>query len=816
MAEPMIRHLGGVTLPPNLLAAEHQQHMAWADHRLSLVEQHVAKPLAKTYLARYATKPRSAAIWLRNMSAACQQAAERFPVPPHELRNELRRDMIAAEWSGRCQTILADMTANGAVRAADLLEALAGQAKAWHFCPPLPKEFDKKAFKKDVEERQQALLAGVAEEKREEMSRAFEASNGPASDPAVDLFEQRAASIMVRLLDEGWWRRRINRAWDVYCELIAIFTGQVRKGVSPYASHHARREHMARKTAQYHWAESRKVVNEELGQECDLLEAMMASVSNPMVRRCELMVRMRGFEELAKEQGHVGLFVTLTAPSQYHAWKQNQKTGKTFQNDKYNGSTPTQTQKMLCSQWAQFRAAIARRGLRTYGFRIAEPHHDATPHWHALFFVEPAQQQEFLTLLTFYFTQRDRHELGMPNTETLDYLNHNRIRNKAAKALALININDRATVKAIKPRVAWEIIDESKGSATGYIAKYVAKNIDGHRVGWDEEAEEAVETSTTGVAAWASRHRIRQFQQVSGPSVTVWRELRRLRDQVVEWDEILETARAAVNGSRWGDFIKAMGGIMLPRAEHLIQLSKRLESEATRYGEDRLRLMGVMSQQLNKLAQTRFEGWVIVKKGTKANQSSGTGVVFGERSELQSSGGSRAPRSSVNNCTEGSKTGVKGSALAKELIRMGLDESNASLLQHGCIINADGQYVRLVGDRLIVTRHWPGAGDAVADQLTAEVEAELASNSTASSAALKQQARELMHSGGSITDWLADMPLAQAEEAISIFTRLLDDEEDRGNYQPTEQEQARVASMQSDNQRHGADIAKARARLGVD
>lgn len=725
MAEPMIRHLGGVTLPPNLLAAEHQQHMAWADHRLSLVEQHVAKPLAKTYLARYATKPRSAAIWLRNMSAACQQAAERFPVPPHELRNELRRDMIAAEWSGRCQTILADMTANGAVRAADLLEALAGQAKAWHFCPPLPTDpiaNHVKLLGRELAEGERAALA-----------------------PFVTKFESNAASIMVRLLDEGWWRRRINRAWDVYCELIAIFTGQVRKGVSPYASHHARREHLARKTAQYHWAESRKVVNEELGQECDLLEAMMASVSNPMVRRCELMVRMRGFEELAKEQGHVGLFVTLTAPSQYHAWKQNQKTGKTFQNDKYNGSTPTQTQKMLCSQWAQFRAAIARRGLRTYGFRIAEPHHDATPHWHALFFVEPEQQQDFLTLLTFYFTQRDRHELGMPNTETLDYLNHNRIRNKAAKALALININDRATIKAIKPRVAWEIIDESKGSATGYIAKYVAKNIDGHRVGWDEEAEEAVETSTTGVAAWASRHRIRQFQQVGGPSVTVWRELRRLRDQVVEWDEILETARAAVNGSRWGDFIKAMGGIMLPRAEHLIQLSKRLESEATRYGEDRLRLMGVMSQQLNKLAQTRFEGWEIVKKGTKANQSSGAGVVFGERSELHSSGGSRAPRSSVNNCTEGSKTGVKGSALAKELIRMGLDESNASLLQHGCIINADGQYVRLVGDRLIVTRNWPGAGDAVADQLTAEVEAELASNSTASSAALKQQARELMH-----------------------------------------------------------------------
>lgn len=103
----------------------------------------------------------------------------------------------------------------------------------------------------------------------------------------------------------------------------------------------------------------------------------------------------------------------------------------------------------------------------------------------------------------------------------------------------------------------------------------------------------------------------------------------------------------------------------------------------------------------------------------------------------------------------------------------------------------------------------------MADQLITEVEAEQARTRAASSSALKQQARKLMHSGGSVTDWLAAMPLAQADEAIAIFTRLLDDEEDRGRYQPTEQEQARVTSMQADNDRHEGVIAKARTRLGV-
>ncbi|MND74772.1 hypothetical protein D3C80_663750 [compost metagenome] len=227
--------------------------------------------------------------------------------------------------------------------------------------------------------------------------------------------------------------------------------------------------------------------------------------------------------------------------------------------------------------------------------------------------------------------------------------------------------------------------------------------------------------------------------------------------------------------------------------------------------------MGVITDIGMTTAITRTEGWQIVRKGVNG---SGLGEqrepAVSERSELPSGGGSRPPRSSVNNCTKGSKSGVKGSTLAKELSRMGLDVSNEDLLLQGCIINADGQYVRLVGDRLIVTRTWPGAGDAVADQLTAEVEAEQASKRAVSSDQLKKQARELVHSGDSVTEWLAALPLAKAEEAIAIFTRLLDDEEDRASYQPTEQEQARVASMQADNDRHQAEIAKARARLGVE
>lgn len=790
-----ITNLQGIQLPQHYLVGHHAINMAGAADQLARVEWHVAKPLAKTYLHRYPANPKTANVWLRRIVDVCAAAAARFPIPVVDLRNDMRRELVAAEWARRCQQLL--NTGANERTAAELLADLGSQAQAWHFCPTLPvhpRTHAERLLERPLTEAERANLA-----------------------PAVDKFEGAAASLLVRLLDESWWLRKINRAWAIYCELIAILTGQVRKGVSPYASAHAVREFTQRKAAQQAWMAGMRAVNEELGQEIDLADAIMASVANPEIRRHELMVRMRGFEDMAQEQGKLGLFLTLTAPSSYHAWRMGkQDKSKTYQNEDFNNATPTETNRLLCKQWARFRAALAREKIGAFGFRVVEPHHDATPHWHCLLFINPEHQHVFLTLLAFHFTAAERDELKMPNGTELNALAESRIRNKLPHIKSLLDITDKQTIKAINPRVNWKEIDPTKGSATGYIAKYIAKNIDGHAVGMDYEAEAPVDHTTIAVAAWASCWRIRQFQQIGGPAVSVWRELRRLGDEVIEWDCVLELARHAADNNRWGDFINAMGGIDAPRKEHLIRLSKRLDEAANKYGEDVLKLLGLITDVGMTTAVTRTEGWQIVRKGAAV---SGLGEqrehAVGERSELPLSSGSCAPWSSVNNCTEGSRSGVKGSTLAKELSHMGLDASNAALLQHGSIINAGGQYVRLVSDRLIVTRRWPGAGDAVANQLTAEVEAELARNRAASSTELEEQARELIHTSGSVTDWLATMPLAQAEEAIATFTRLLDDEEDRGNYQPTEQEQARVASLKANNDRHEAAIAKARARLSI-
>ncbi|TGD20615.1 endonuclease, partial [Salmonella enterica subsp. enterica serovar Poona] len=66
----------------------------------------------------------------------------------------------------------------------------------------------------------------------------------------------------------------------------------------------------------------------------------------------------------------------------------------------------------LVETCAAFRKAMHKAGLRWYGVRVAEPHHDGTVHWHLLCFMRK-KARRYLTARRRKFASRgDRGELG--------------------------------------------------------------------------------------------------------------------------------------------------------------------------------------------------------------------------------------------------------------------------------------------------------------------------------------------------------------------------------------------------------------------
>lgn len=370
--------------------------------------------------------------------------------------------------------------------------------------------------------------------------------------PPIDAHRTERGAIE-RMRCRRWWRRAIRKSFTRRAESHLRASGFVQKRRQVYASDRCVVNHAERKRRDRDMLQSMVAVS-DAGDQLELWDVVQASQANPTLRRNELMTRLAGFEEVAQQEGHVAEFITLTCPSAFHRTLSNGAKNPLWEN-----FTPRDGQQWLSKMWARARSKLQRMSVLMYGIRVAEPHHDGTPHWHMVLFVPKGGADSLRVVLAGVWLAEYGNESG-----------------------------------AREHRTSFKRIDPDKGSACGYLAKYIAKNIDGYEVGSDHETQDQdASDSCARVAAWASAHRIRQFQQIGGPAVSVWRELRRLRDSVVD-SPAIEKAREAADAGEWAQFVNACGGIREGRGR--VRLWREHTGELNQYGE--LRAADVMGVQL--------------------------------------------------------------------------------------------------------------------------------------------------------------------------------------------------------------------------
>jgi len=458
----------------------------------------------------------------------------------------------------------------------DLLQAVAdfedeyGAASLWNLDDWEIREMAKKLASEADELDALALGQGDTLAQRVDSIRMLIRCVGITEDKAI-----QGAPAIKRAQDAEWWRRRLRVHVARVVEAGSVALGLVHKGTGGYVSRDGlqRRHAQLKRNAE---ALGRTLYRNEAGQVYTLSELAAMGTANPEVRGGELMTRIRGAEEYADARAHVGLFLTMTLPSRFHPVKLGNG-GRPVANKKYSGATPRDGQMWLRAMWQKARAKLQRLGVRVYGLRVAEPHHDATPHWHALLWCEnEADAQALEAVIRHYWLSDDGDERGAQE--------------------------NRINVKRM-----------TKGGAAGYVAKYIAKSVghialaehqdlvEGQQLALhfpaDPRSEQATGSGHHRVDAWAATWGIRQFQTIGMPSVTVWRELRRVTDDQLELfqregDRDIVRAHHACHrhGAIRADFrifMEAMGGHARKRGEWLLRTAHNDmdPGRVNRYGE---------------------------------------------------------------------------------------------------------------------------------------------------------------------------------------------------------------------------------------
>jgi hypothetical protein len=385
-----------------------------------------------------------------------------------------------------------------------------------------------------------------------------------------------------RMTDKSWWRRALRKRLRAV-ELDQIQKGAVHKRASAYASPKAVKRFERSRKRLADLMQCMEACNQSTGEVIPMQDLIEASQANPENRRKAMMARIKGIEAHAKARGHLALFLTITCPSRMHPRHANGAA-----NERHDGTSPRQAQAYLGRLWNRAMRQAAHQGLHPYGLRVVEPHHDACPHWHVLVFA-PADQCDSITSMFRAYAMADS-----PNEPG-----------------------------AAEHRFTVERIDPAKGSAVGYVAKYVSKSIDGEGVDTDHETGTSGASASLRIVAWSRTWNIRQFQFFGLPPITPTREFYRVSGQALPGVALREAHQAC----KANDYAAWLEACDVHGLRFKVQYSER---PSTRYADEITRAIHGLSVHGADVRgvlelQTRCDTWHIQPR-KKAREEQGEGA----------------------------------------------------------------------------------------------------------------------------------------------------------------------------------------------
>lgn len=348
-----------------------------------------------------------------------------------------------------------------------------------------------------------------------------------------------------RLNSADFWRGKLRRQLPRLAEEAMRRAGWVHVKATPYVSVPLAKRYRDQSVKTELKLRELTLYNPLTRETLDLSDIVAHSLANPKNRNAELMSHARGVQEYAGAHGHTCLMVTATCPSRFHA--RLREGGEP--NPSYDRSTVRDAQAWLQKCWSKARVGFARRGLLTYGWRVAEPHHDGTPHWHLIVYCKPAERAAVEDILRKVWLREAPNERG-----------------------------------AQAHRITFTAEDPERGSAVGYLAKYVAKNLEGPETAIDAELTDSSDLSVAEskklVVIWARVHGLRQFQCFGQPVKLLWRTARRVTDvehlQGSQLEELIKHCRGDLDGARasWCAVIEQLGGLPTAAARSRVWLDR--------------------------------------------------------------------------------------------------------------------------------------------------------------------------------------------------------------------------------------------------